>query len=61
MPNLNINLVMRPKTIQVGGGGYAVSVFIEDKLAFSLPERYSSYDEARLATLEYMHERLKSD
>jgi len=61
MPSLNINLIMRPKTIQVGPGGYLVSVFIEDQLAFSLPTLYNSYDEAREATLEYMYERLKSD
>lgn len=61
MPVLNIDIIMRPKTIQVGSGGYVVSVFIEDQFAFSLPERYNSYDEARVAALDYMYERLNID
>ena len=58
MPKLNIDLNISPKNIHVGSGGYSVSVYFEDELAFTLPLKYNSYDDAAEATREYIYERL---
>lgn len=61
MPNLNIELTMKPKNIQVGPGGYLVSVYLDEQLAFILPKYYNSYEDAAEATREYIYERLMDD
>jgi hypothetical protein len=61
MPLLNIELTMKPKNIHVGPGGYLVSVYLDEQLAFVLPTRYNSYDDAAEATRQYIYERLMND
>lgn len=58
MPRLNIELGIKPKNIHVGSGKYVVSVFLEEEFIFQLPDVYDNYDKAKVAMIEYMHERL---
>jgi hypothetical protein len=58
MPRLNIQLDIKPKNIHVGAGDYIVSVFLEEEFIFQLPDVYENYDKAKIAMVEYMHERL---
>lgn len=60
-PQINIQLNVRLKNIHVSKGDYEVNIFLEERLAITLPLCYNSYTDAENAAKEYILEKLRSE
>ena len=58
MPQINLELSMRPRRVQVSNESYEVNIFFEETLAKTLDVCYNTYQEAEDAAREYIMEKL---
>ena len=61
MANIDIQLNIKPKKIQVSSGQYDVNIFLEEELAITLPVCYNSYTDAESAARDFILEKLRSE